>query len=274
MSNKEGVHNKLEKYKREWNYYIMNEQFHEALKIVDQYINKYPKDQYGYCEKGKILTKLKRYNEAILCFNKIHKINSRDIESYIQQAKVFLELKKYKQALWCCEYVNRNQINGFYAGELELKLQIHKKIISDMNNNGVFGHYYSFADVESIEYILLEEDFIKIIFPGQVVTFDINGDINIYTQEQITIGKLKQDFKNSMNSKFLEYITSDYELNYYYNLNDETFVRVVPVYYLNEGDTILSNYFTTNYQWDNYIYEEGMYEVLFGSYCLGYVLKK
>lgn len=250
--------------------------FEDALYVVDRLIDKDPKDQDAYYKKGKILYELKKYKESSECFNGIYDMNLDSIDRcvYTEHAKVLMELGEYKKALWVCEYSKRNQKNGFYFGEDEIKLEIHKRIICDFEKNGLFGNGYVLKSVEHMEYIQVNNDYVKITVPEKDIVFDSKGDMIIERRESFTVGEVKEQFVNLQNSNFLEWITNDYDLHYYYRVNNKTKVLVKPIYYLNPGDRILSSYFTGNYQWESYVYSEGIHEVLLGSECLGYVFRK
>ncbi|MBD7912947.1 tetratricopeptide repeat protein [Clostridium cibarium] len=250
--------------------------FEDALLVADRIIENNPKNQDAYYQKGKILYKLKRYKESSDCFDRVYEMNldNININAYTQHAKALVELGEYKRALWACEYSKRNQKNGFYFGEDEIKLEIHKRIICDFEKNGLFGNRYVFKSMEHMEYIQINKDSVKITVPEKDIVFDSKGDMIIKRRESFTVGEVKEQFVNLQNSNFLEWITNDYDLHYYYRINNKTKVLVKPVYYLNPGDRILSSYFTGNYQWESYVYSEGIYEVLLGSECLGYVFRK
>ncbi len=248
------------------------EKYRDALVLIDKVIEINPEDHFAHEIKVQILMRLNI--DFTDCFRKLSKFNNDATPAYHKKVDLLLEDEEYSNALWYCEYSKRNNTNGYNLNEDTVKEGIHELLIGEFESKGIFGHEYTFYNTKHILFIILSSESIKIVYPDRDIIFDRRGSTVIKRKNNMAIKELKNSFVDIPGYCFLDWVTKDYELKYYFDMNDETVIQVLPVFYLNKDDRILSSYFTTNYEWDNYTYLDGVHEVLFGGECLGYVLKK
>ena len=248
--------------------------YKDALKYVNKLLEKQVNIYGLYDYKGKILMELKKYNKAREYFEIAYEKKEYNEDTDRNYAKVLMELREYSKALRHCEYAKRNEKNGYYSGVDEIKEEIHRRVINDMKINGVFGHKYLFENIESINYIVINKNSIEIVYGGFNILLDVTGDRIINRKVTFSFDELVENFKNATNSSFLEYGICKWVVDENGNEIKDIEFQVLPVLNLNIGDTIVSSYFISNYEWDYYTYEDGMYEVLMDGQCIGYVIKK
>ena len=75
--------------------------YEEAIECFDKAIEIDEKDTYSRYKKGITLTRLKRYKEAIECFDKAIKIDEKDVEVWTGKGVALSRLKRYEEAIEC-----------------------------------------------------------------------------------------------------------------------------------------------------------------------------
>ena len=80
--------------------------YDEAIISLDTFIKSYPDDSsipHIWMDKGAILIQLKRFDEAIICFDNSIKLKSNNAETWSLKSDAFDSLEKYNVSIRCLD---------------------------------------------------------------------------------------------------------------------------------------------------------------------------
>ena len=86
--------------------YQNNNNYADALLLIDKLINKYPKNLFLNTTKIEILTKSGKFNEALELANKFLEISPKNFPLSISKSKLLLDMKRYFES----EEIIRDQL--------------------------------------------------------------------------------------------------------------------------------------------------------------------
>jgi tetratricopeptide (TPR) repeat protein len=72
-----------------------------VIKCFDRISQSDPNFVYGLVYKGYVLTKMKRYEEAIECFDRALAIKPNDVDALKEKADILSNMMKYEKAIEC-----------------------------------------------------------------------------------------------------------------------------------------------------------------------------
>lgn len=79
------------------------ENYKKSLELIDDYLEDFPDDEYGWVFKSHVLAKLDFINDAISCCNIALNLDEMCEPAWISKAYHFNLLKNYEAALSCCQ---------------------------------------------------------------------------------------------------------------------------------------------------------------------------